>query len=104
MDDPRSFESGDETPRKRCRVFAHCGATLLAPGYAAVMTAEEWGRLVGEVTAPFIFGFLAMAVWGWWRADSDRWRHGLRYAWHIRSLALVGFLWLASALGRAAGA
>jgi hypothetical protein len=65
------------------------------------IVAFELGRLIGSWLAPPLVAAAVVAVWGAWRADADRLRAGLRYAWHWRTLSVAGVLWAASVLGGA---
>ena len=68
------------------------------------MSAEELGYAVGVILSPFLIAFVGVAIWGAWTAEDGRLRSGIRYAFHLRTLAVAGFLWLAGALGRVVGA
>jgi hypothetical protein len=63
--------------------------------------AFEMGRIVGMWLAPPFLAAVVVAAWGAWRADADRLRSGLRFAWHWRTLSVAGLLWGASMLGGA---
>jgi len=70
-------------------IYAVIGAPAFDLGYA-----------FGSIFGAFALGFVLTFTWGVVRADDDRLRRGLDWAWHWRSLSVAGFLWLASAIGR----
>jgi hypothetical protein len=97
------------SPATNPRVNSVFGSITIGRRYSAADTipaviaieAYDLGQEVGRWLAAPLVAFALVAGWGALRSDAQRLRAGVRYAWHRRTVPVIGLLWGLTLIGAA---